>query len=927
MVLFPGTAFLELALRAGAEAGCEVVQELTLEAPLVLAEEGAVQLQLAVGELLEGGGRPVSIHSRPVGEDGFEEETQWRCHASGVLVAADGPKEAAAGSLSSLAAESWPPVDAEPVDIEGLYEGLALLGLDYGAAFRGVEAAWSRGGEMFAEVVLPTEQQAEADAYGIHPALLDAALHVLAVGAPEDLAHKVAGEEVRLPFAWRGVRLARSGATSLRVAVSTGADAAISLVALDGAGEAVASVQSLVTRSVSREQLRRQGPRHELLFGVDWVPVTEDASSGEETLDWAVIGAQADGVCAAYPQAKAYAELGAFIDAVDRGTAAPALVMLDCTAGGSVQAGQESDRATGALPRTAHLSAETVLAAMQVWLSDQRLADCRLLIVTQDAISVGGEESLDGLEQASIWGLVRSGQAEHPGRFALVDLDGQEASWKALPKTLAYAEPQVAVREGDLLAPRLARLAVPPTVSASGGEAEVEEESVFARGTVLITGGTGVIGGLIARHLVTRHAVRDILLVSRQGSAAPGAAELEAGLRELGAEVTIAACDVTDREQLAGLLGGISSERPLSAVIHAAGVLDDGVVEALTGERLGEGPGAEGGMRLAWYLHELTEQLDLDAFVLFSSGAATFGTPGQGNYAAANAFLDALAGYRRARGLAGMSDRVGLGPKPSVARPGSGREVGLTRLERSGIEALSSEEGVELFDACLGAGRGVVVAARLDLAVLGARGGAGAVPPLLRGLMRPARGQRSRGGATALAQRLAGRSEQERTEILLEVVRAEVAGVLGYGSAGAVDVNRPFKDLGFDSLTAVELRNRLAEVSQQRLAATLVFDYPTPAAVAAHLVGQFAGVRRRTVVAPVVRPDEDLVAVVGMGCRFPGGVCSAVGVVGSLLLGVGMRFRGFRWIGVGIWMGCLTRTLIVWVLVMCVRVGFCLDAA
>ncbi|MYW15125.1 SDR family NAD(P)-dependent oxidoreductase, partial [Streptomyces sp. SID2955] len=260
---------------------------------------------------------------------------------------------------------------------------------------------------------------------------------------------------------------------------------------------------------------------------------------------------------------------------------------------------------------------------------------------------------------AAVWGLVRSAQAEHPDRFVLLDLDGQELSGGTLDSVLASGEPQIAMRSGEALAPRLARTTA-ATLTEPGSGPDSEPGSASAPhgtwnpdGTVLLTGATGTLGALVARHLVTEHGVRHLLLVSRRGRTAPGAAELADSLGGLGATVTVAACDAADRAELAELLRTVPAEHPLTAVVHAAGVLDDGVIESLTPDQV------EAVLRpkvdAAVHLHELTRDLDLAAFVLFSSAAGTFGGAGQGNYAAANAFVDALAAHRRAHGLPAVS--------------------------------------------------------------------------------------------------------------------------------------------------------------------------------------------------------------------------------------------------------------------------------
>jgi acyl carrier protein len=326
------------------------------------------------------------------------------------------------------------------------------------------------------------------------------------------------------------------------------------------------------------------------------------------------------------------------------------------------------------------------------------------------------------------------------------------------------------------------------------------------------------------------HGVRSVVLASRRGLGAPGAVELVGELEGLGARVTVVECDVSDREAVGGLLEGVPGEFPLGAVVHAAGALDDGVIESLTPERLDRvfAPKADA----AWHLHELTEGMDLEAFVLFSSAAGALGSPGQGNYAAANAFLDALAAYRRARGLAGSSIAWGLWEQESELTSGL-TDADRARVERLGMFGLSSEEALGLFDRAHALGEALLLAVGLDTAMIRRGADSGVLPPLLRGLARGRPPRAASGGS--LVRRLAGVSEADREGVVLQLVRGEVAAVLGHSSPQAVDAQRAFKDLGFDSLTAVELRNRLNTATGLQLPATLVFDYPTPAHIASHI--------------------------------------------------------------------------------------------
>ncbi len=361
------------------------------------------------------------------------------------------------------------------------------------------------------------------------------------------------------------------------------------------------------------------------------------------------------------------------------------------------------------------------------------------------------------------------------------------------------------------------------------------------QGTALVTGATGTLGTLVCRHLVVEHGIRHLVLTSRRGPGAPGAAELVAQLTNLGADVTLAACDATDRDAMAGVLAGIPSAHPLTAVIHTAGVLDDSLVEAMTPEQLEKVLRPK--VDAAVHLHELTAHLPLAAFVLFSSAAATFGTAGQANYAAANAFLDGLAQHRRAHGLPASSLAWGFWAERSTMTGHLG-DTDVSRMTRTGLVPLTREEGLALFDTARLADRALTLPIRLDTAAL--RGGQDTVPPLLRGMVvRSAAARRTAQTATGakglgLARQLATMSAAERTGFLVDVVRSQAATVLGHTSPDGISSARAFKELGFDSLTAVELRNRLGTATGLKLPATVVFDHPTPSALADFLRGRLA---------------------------------------------------------------------------------------
>ncbi|MCX5198443.1 SDR family NAD(P)-dependent oxidoreductase [Streptomyces sp. NBC_00249] len=834
-VLLPGTGFVELAVLAGGQLGCPQIEELTLSAPLVLPAQGGVQLQLVVGDADGSGRRSVDVYSRHDGDaaDAPAEARPWTLNAKGVLAPAS---DTATGEALMV----WPPAGATEVSLDGVYERLAAQDYAYGPAFQGLRRAWKGNGEIFAELTLPDAQRADAGRFQLHPALLDSALHPLLPGVVDD--DRVA----LLPFSWSGVSVHATGAATLRVRITLTGPEVASLTVADGTGAPVATVESLLLRPLSKEALREaNSAARDGLFKVSWNASTASGSA-VDTSGWAVVGdLTVEG-------ARGYASL----EAVASAPSVPATVLLALAPTGAADSAE--------VPALTHGAVRELLGTAQSWLADDRFADSTLVVVTRGALATTVGAPVTDLAHAAAWGLLRVAQSENPGRIVLVDLD---ADGDGAPPVAAVAsgEPQVAVRGTELLVPRLARTAQDPEARTARWD----------QGTTLITGATGALGGVLARHLVTEHGARHLLLLSRRGIEAAGAAELEAELTGLGAQVTVAACDVADREALAAVLAAIPAERPLGAVVHTAGVLDDGLLSSLTPERLEKV--LQPKVDAAWNLHELTKDLDLSAFVLYSSIAGLIGNAGQANYAAGNTFLDALAQYRQASGLPATSLAWGLWAQASTIS-GQLDEADLKRIERTGLLPLSSADAMDLFDAAPGTGEAVLAATRLNTAAL--RKQADGPHLLFRGLVtaapRRAAASGQAGGGSSLADRLGGLSPAERDQALTDLVRAQVAAVLGHSDHSSIDAERAFQELGFDSLTAVELRNQLNSTTGMRLPSTLVFDYPNPAALAAHLSSELFGAEQGAAPVVVAADSASLepIAIVGMACRYPGGVSS-----------------------------------------------------
>ncbi|TKK75845.1 SDR family NAD(P)-dependent oxidoreductase, partial [Herbidospora galbida] len=663
--ILPGTAFLEFALAAAAAADCEEVEELTLEAPLPLRGAWSVEVQVAVARADERGRRGFTIHARQAGDS----ENPWTRHASGTL---------AVSAPVPAGVSAWSP--GTPVDVTDAYQRLADHGYRYGPAFQGLRAAWRSGEDTYVEVALPEPLRGEG--FTLHPALLDAALHLLVLEAADEARDP---GTLLLPFSWAGVRVSAQGADSLRARLSGD-----SLTIYDGTGATIAEVDALHLRRVARGATRAAAET----YGLDWVEVETPAADLSDQR-WALVGPDefADEIGAALDEAGVIAPRSYDLASVAEMSVSgvPATVLAP------IQADDDD------LPYGAHDGMNQVLNLIQAWVGDDRFSGSRLVFVTRGARSspAGG----------ALWGLVRSAQSEHPGRFVLFDVEEGFTGWGSAAAAVAAGETQLVTADGAVLVPRLARRSIEGQGGSGAG---------LGTGAVLVTGGTGGLGALVARRLVERHGVADLLLVSRRGPDAPGAAELRAELEAQGARVTVAACDVSDRTRLAALLAG----HRVTAVVHAAAVLDDVTVEGMSAGRLDSvfAPKADA----AWYLHELLP--DATAFLMFSSVAGVLGNPGQGNYAAANAFLDALSAHRHARNLPAVSVAWGLWDTES-GMSGTLSEADTARLGRAGIAPMSAEQGLEVFDAALTARDPLLVAATWDRAALRARAAAGELPP------------------------------------------------------------------------------------------------------------------------------------------------------------------------------------------------------
>ncbi|MFU0443047.1 type I polyketide synthase [Streptomyces sp. BG2AG] len=828
-VIVPGAALVELAAHVGRRLGCALVEELTLAAPLLLpgdaADDHAVHLRVRVGAEDPTGRRPVEFHSRPEAAPGAD-TPPWTRHATGTV----GPQEPSADGNGTAAGPvgAWPPPDAVPLDVDELYGLLEARGVGYGPAFRGLRAAWRTPDAIHAEVALPDGLPGTGeDGFAVHPALLDAALQTAGLrggaGAEEP------ADGVPLPFSWQRVAIEPSDAPVLRVLLRPDGPDTVAARITDPSGRTVATVGALTLRTASTAALRASSGS---VFHVGWTPVTAGPGPRPVTR-WGLLG----------PRDERLLPVGFPVEPL---SATPDAMLLVCPpsagTGTGTSAGEPGDvPARDADPEAVHTVVSGVLDRLQAHLADDSTARTPLVVLTRGATGPLGARPAD-LGAAAVRGMVSAAQLEHPDRFVLLDIDGPDPDGLggALADLLATGEPRAALRGGVLYAPRLVR---PPATTAPAPASAEAARSVGAfgpsEGTVLLSGG-GALAAVLASHLVAAHGVRHLLVLSRRGADAPGMPELTAELAEAGAELTSLRCDVTDRQALAAALAAIPERHPLCAVVHTAGALDDGLLDGLTGERVAAVLRPK--LDAAHHLDRLTRGADLSAFVVFSSAAGVLGSPGQASYSAANAALDALVAERRRLGLPGLS--LAWGPWERAS--GMTAELGgadRRRIDRRGARGLSDEEAMALLDTVCAADAAPpedgspVVLAHLDLT---ARGD-GPVHPMLRSLVRrgPAATTGAKGtpsAAAALRHRLDTAADApERELILRELVLAQAAEVLGHTDSGALSATAPFLSVGFDSLTAVELRNRLAALTGLRLRPSAVFDSATPAALAARL--------------------------------------------------------------------------------------------
>ncbi|WP_026127701.1 type I polyketide synthase [Nocardiopsis lucentensis] len=835
--LLPGTAFLELLLAAGREVGCPDVEEMMLWDPLPVPTDGsAVDIQVSVRPPEPRGARPVAVYSRPRGDE------EWSCHAEGVL------------TPGGTAARDTDPTDAvragrdgEPLPADAMYELLRGRGYGYGPAFRGVCEAEDHGELSRSRIVLPDAARVNHRGFTIHPALTDAALHAaVATG----LLGTADPGSVAVPFAFSGVRLGEAAGGEVCHAIARRTDDnAVSLVLTDRSGAVLLTVSRMVVRDLAVAPAAQDGTDTATLYELDWRPPTTEPADDVR-------------LCAV---SEDDGRLHAVLRDASRGGISVATLdealMVISGLPGRWQIAVAVSETEGTVGDQAHGTAAAALDTLQRWLGEEDLADRVLLtLVTRHAVAVPGDGEFR-LGASAVWGMVRSAQTEHPGRVRIVDVDDAALGEpEAVAAALKRSEPQLAVRGGRVLCPQLTHHRPGRAAPPDPGD-----------GAVVITGGTGTLGRELARHLVTRWGVRFLALVSRSGDGAPGIAEFRDELSGLGAAVRVVAADTADADDARRALAEVREWRPITGVVHAAGLLDDAIVSAMTPEQLHRVLRSKVDSAVA--LDDATRDDDLRFFTLFSSIYGVLGGPGQANYAGANTFLDHFAAWRRCEGRPANAVAWGLWSE-STGMTGHLDERDLLRLRRNGVAPFSVGEGLELFDRALASDAAVLVGGRVALPDANApdpadvpfllgeltarrdRGTAAPGPAAGRGAATrhgsaPTDGDASRsrssgsdgadsGGASVLAVlNDPDASADRRTAVLLNLVTARSAELLGTRPE-RVDPQRSFYEMGFDSLTSVELRTRLGRALDVRLGATAVFDHPTPQALTEHVLGLFA---------------------------------------------------------------------------------------
>ncbi|MFE6864096.1 SDR family NAD(P)-dependent oxidoreductase [Nocardia sp. NPDC057668] len=853
--VLPSTALLEFALHAGEQLGVPRVERLIVHSPVALPVDAVVEVQVVVGDPRAGGKRAVSVYSRPADAD---RQARWSLQAEGAL----GPASGSAG-IAGRGFGVWPPVGADRArDLEAVDADPAALGQRLGPLFQGLRTVWRRAEEFFAEVELPSGS-ADSTGYCLHPALMDAAVRPVVAAVPAEVG------ATRLPVQWEDVELRVLGVTAVRARLTPAGVDRFAWSLADPGGRVVAEghvrVGAFDTAAIDTRAI---AGRPDSRYRVGWLPLPVWRARYSSRLgDWAVVGPAPAGV-RGEPGLRSYSVLDDLYAAVASGVPVPPVVVLSRVAGESVVSPVRGLR--DELGRT--------LVELQTWLADERFADTSLIVLTRGVHAVEATDDAASLIAPAVAALVRSAQSEHRGRIVQVDIGAGDIGLDQLTIALRAAEPEIVVRDGEFFGRRLLCDGGPAEIVGPPGDQALARFGSFEPDrTVLITGGTGTIGAIIARHLVAAHGAKHLLLLGRSGAAAVGITELATELKAAGAHVSVAACDVSDRDALARVIADVPPSHPVGAVVHIAATLADATFAALTPGDLDAVLPAKAAA--AWYLHELTRDMDLSVFALFSSAAGTFGTAGQANYAAANVFLDELARYRHRAGL----------PATALAWGWWGQETANTaglddrdraRLGRMGITPIPTSAALSLFDDALRTGEPCALPIGMDVSVLRAAEPETELPPFFHALpnVRP-RGSQQVSDQGTLGARLAGLTPEAQHEALIELVREPVAMVCGYATPEAVQPDRQFADMGLDSLNSIELGARIRALTGVKLGNAVIFQYPTVRLLAGRVLEQITP-RTAELAAPIVAEIEmlfDRLSVVHADAPVPAELVTRLG--------------------------------------------------
>ncbi|AXW87083.1 polyketide synthase [Lonsdalea britannica] len=820
-----GTVTAELMLFIGERIGCQRMDDLSLHTILPLERQAPAHIQLQIGEQDASGGRQAEAYFYiPDPTQPSDLTPAWQRYATCHLV----PDNTATPEWPDLHSPNWPPANAEPVDFSPLYEQLAEKGVVLGDSFQQLTHVWEYNDNLYVEATLPPIQGEQGEDFILHPTILDAGLQAALI---EKLDVETDNHQPRLLFFLSGIRpyakkvqhlrghLVRKPSTSSALGYRE-----YSLRLADDTGRAVAVVDSMILKSSSAQQNR--SPQRPPFYRLLWREVEPMASPTTSVKPLWITQQETRLPCLSdiTKEKSPHAVYADIHHALESFVPEPEYV--------AILIAPKADNGDTFID---HNPTHHVLSALQAWLKDTRTTNTPLVVVTQGAVATREDEGVPHLAQSPIWGLVRTAQLEYPGRFFLLDIDDIESTPWSLISTAIDALPhtlQLALRAGEIRAPRLRKAAADGDLSAHNHTDPQESvcRNLNPDGTVLITGGTGALGKTAARHLVERHGVRHLLLANRRGAEAPGTDALLEELTELGAQVTLIACDVADPKAVESLLNAIPETHPLTAIIHTAGTVDTATLDNMTAEQVDSV--LQSKAVSAWNLHQLTLNNDLSAFVLYSSAVSILPQKAQGNYAAANAFLDALAHYRRHLGLPASAMAWGMWAERSEM----GEQLGNDDIQRiidTGQNPLSRTQGLAFLDTVVGTDviehAPLLIPARLNLEALRDQNS----PSLLTEVL-PRRSTSQ--SSPALSLQLADMPEAERLSYMLNVIIQYAGEVLNHPDPKSIRRDEEFISLGFDSLTSVEMGSRLSLSLGVRLPATAIFEHPTPHALAQFLL-------------------------------------------------------------------------------------------